>query len=91
MPQVRRKAKKDFPTNDKTGVVEIISRYKKKKAATPEKMARLRGHLSSLIALKYGFILRIFFGVNFEGILKDQFYRNFLPERSQNRIFQQKF
>jgi hypothetical protein len=38
--------------NDKTGVAAIISRRKKKKAAIPEKMARLRGHLSRRIALR---------------------------------------
>jgi hypothetical protein len=52
MAHVRRKANRDFPTNDKTGVVEFISRCKKKKAAIPEKMARLRGHLSRRIALR---------------------------------------
>lgn len=56
MPQVRKKAARDLQANVKTGVAGIVSRYKKKKAPIPEKMARLRGHLSSLIALKYGFI-----------------------------------
>ena len=53
---MRIKAARDFQANVITGVEKIVSRYKKKKAPTPEKIARLRGHLSSLIALKYGFI-----------------------------------
>jgi hypothetical protein len=52
MAHVRRNAHRDFMTNHKTEVVEFISRCKKKKAAIPEKMARLRGHLSRRIALK---------------------------------------
>jgi hypothetical protein len=52
MAHVRRKANRDFPTKDKVEVEEIVSRCKKKKAAIPEKMARLLGHLSRRIALK---------------------------------------
>jgi hypothetical protein len=49
---VRRNTNKDFPAEDKTDVVETVSRFKKKKAAIPEKMARLLGHLPRRIALK---------------------------------------
>jgi hypothetical protein len=52
MAHVRRKAARDFPIDNKTGVDEISSRCRKKNAAIPEKMARLRGHLSSRMALK---------------------------------------
>jgi hypothetical protein len=52
MPHVRRKANKDFPARIKTEMDEAVSRCKKKKAAIPEKMARLLGHLSIRIALR---------------------------------------
>jgi hypothetical protein len=52
MAHVRRNAERDFPIKDSSGVDETSDRYKKKKAATPEKMARLRGHLPSLMALR---------------------------------------
>jgi hypothetical protein len=52
MAQVSRNAARDFPKKENKGVEEISDRYKKKNAATPEKMARLRGHLPSLMALR---------------------------------------
>ena len=52
MAHVRKKTKRHFAQKNKTDVDEIVSLCKKKKAATPEKMARLLGHLSSRMALR---------------------------------------
>jgi hypothetical protein len=42
----------DLPIKDHTVKEDISVRYRKKNAPTPEKIARLRGHLSSRIALR---------------------------------------